>query len=120
MFPLHFSAARGYLHFLVHDPFHHVQGQQLSIFKSFFYCLTSASIVSSPFLNLNFLPPFYKNFCNSIGLTHKIQDNLPILRFLKSTKSLFQHEVTHSQVLGLGHGHLLGTVILFPTLQFQA
>ena len=61
---LPFPASIGYLHSLPCGPFLYLPGQQ---HLQISLCLTSASIVTSPFLTQTYLPPSYKDACDYIG-----------------------------------------------------
>lgn len=56
---LPFLASRGHLHSLAHDPFLHLQGQQHTISKSL--CVTSGSIITSPFSDSDTPTPPHKD-----------------------------------------------------------
>lgn len=79
------------------------------IFNSFSLSLTSASLVTCPYLTLTLLPSSYKDPYDSTSPTRVIQNlssHLKLLNIITSAKSFLPFKVAYSlRFGGFGHGH---------------
>ena len=73
--PVPFQASRSHLPSLICDSFLHPS-------SSFKVHHSNLSFVTSPFLTLILLPPFYNDPCNYVASNWIVKDNLPVLRTL--------------------------------------